>query len=66
MRKVATVLSLLGLCLTVLPSVFVFYGLLSWNAHARLAFAGMLLWFVFAPLWMHKQTETRSAGTETR
>ena len=57
MRKTAIILSLLGLCLTVVPSVFVFYGSLAWRVHTQLMFIGMILWFVFTPLWMGKEKE---------
>jgi len=52
MRVPAVVLSLAGLGLTLLPSILLFHGLLGWKAHTQLMFAGMLCWFVFAPLWM--------------
>lgn len=55
MRKIAALLSILGLILTVAPSVMVFAGRLEWSAHAHLMFAGMLLWFIFAPLWMRER-----------
>ncbi len=55
MRAAVVILSILGLVLIVAPSVFVFYGVLSWKIHAQLMFAGMLLWFVFAPVWMRRR-----------
>jgi len=55
MRYMAVLLSLLGLGLTLLPSFMVLYGLLGWKAHTQLMFAGMLLWFAFAPIWMKKR-----------
>ena len=57
MRYMLIVLSALGLCLTVVPSLLVFYGLLSWKIHTQLMFAGMILWFVTAPMWMNKETQ---------
>jgi len=57
MRKASIILSLLGLCLTVVPSFFVFYGSLTWRVHTQLMFIGMMLWFVFTPLWMGKKKE---------
>ena len=57
MRKGTIILSVLGLCLTVIPSFIVFFGILSWKIHTQLMFAGMIFWFVFAPLWMKKKTE---------
>jgi len=56
MRKMAIFLSLLGLGLTLLPSFFVLYGLLGWKVHTQLMFAGMLLWFALAPVWMKKRS----------
>ena len=56
MRMAATVLSLLGLGLTVVPAFFVFNEALSWRVHTQLMFAGMILWFVFAPMWFKKRT----------
>jgi hypothetical protein len=52
MRILALVIALCGLILTIIPSFFVFLGDLTWQAHARLMFIGMLLWFVFAPIGM--------------
>ena len=52
MKKVLMLLSLIGLCLTLIPSYFVFKGSLSWNSHAQLMLAGMVLWFLTAPFWM--------------
>ena len=52
MRKLTIVMALLGLLLTVVPSTLVFVEKISWGLHSRLMFAGMLLWFVFAPMGM--------------
>jgi len=48
-----------GLILTIVPSFFVFSGNLTWQAHARLMFIGMLLWFIFAPIAMKKKENRR-------
>ena len=55
MRKLSIGLSLAGFLLTVMPSFFVFYEKLAWKTHTQLMFAGMILWFVFTPLWMNKE-----------
>jgi hypothetical protein len=60
MRNGAIILSILGILLTVVPSFFVFYGLMTWKLHTQLVFIGMLLWFVFTPLWMKE----KKAGSE--
>jgi len=52
MRIIAIFVSFVGLILTVAPSIFVFSGHVPWDLHARLMFAGMVLWFIFAPIGM--------------
>ena len=54
MRKLSIGLSLVGFCLTVVPSFFVFYEKLPWRTHSQLMFAGMIIWFVFTPMWMNR------------
>jgi uncharacterized protein YqgC (DUF456 family) len=55
MRIVALITALIGLVLTIVPSVFVFLGNLSWGDHSQLMFIGMLLWFIFAPIGMKRR-----------
>jgi len=55
MRILAIFVAAAGLLLTIVPSFFVFLGNLTWQAHARLMFIGMLLWFIFAPFAMKKK-----------
>jgi len=55
MKKILIVFSFLGLCLTIIPAFFVFYGAASWNTHSNMMFAGMVLWFVTAPFWLGKK-----------
>jgi hypothetical protein len=55
MRTVALITALTGLVLTIVPSLFVFLGDLSWGDHAQLMFIGMILWFIFAPIAMKKK-----------
>lgn len=45
-------LSAVGLGLTVLPSVFVFTGAITWDTHALLMLVGTVMWFATAPFWM--------------
>ncbi len=51
MKRACVVLSAAGLVLTILPGCLVFAGILSWQAHAHLMTAGMVLWFATAPVW---------------
>ena len=62
MRTVALITALIGLVLTIVPSLFVFLGNLSWGDHARLMFIGMVLWFIFAPIGM----KSRKLGMENK
>ncbi len=50
MRKISLLTAMVGLGLTLLPSLGVFYGLLSWRSHAQYMAVGMVLWFVGASL----------------
>jgi hypothetical protein len=42
-----------GLILTIVPSVLVLAGTITWQTHADLMTVGMILWFVAAP-WQKK------------
>ena len=55
MRRIALVFSLIGLVLTIIPAFFVFYGAITWKLHSQLMFAGMVIWFLSAPMWMNKE-----------
>ncbi len=50
MRKISFMVALVGLGLTLLPSLGVFYNLLTWRTHAQYMALGMVLWFVGASL----------------
>ena len=58
MKYIVEVMAILGLLLTVIPSFFVWYGYLSWDIHTQSAFVGMVLWFIFAPIWLRKKSST--------
>lgn len=55
MRKILIIISIIGLVLTVVPSVLVFIQEISMEAHKQLMIVGMLMWFGTAPLWMKEQ-----------
>lgn len=55
MRLIVLVIAFLGLILTIVPSVFVFYGRMSMDINTQLLFIGMIIWFVFAPFGMKKK-----------
>ena len=60
MKKILIILSYIGLGLTVIPSFFVFKGIITWNLHAQLMLAGMFVWFLTAPFWMQKKKGEQS------
>jgi hypothetical protein len=55
MKRVVMLCSLLGLALTVGPSMLVFAGRLTWAQHADAMLAGAVLWFGCAPFWLGKR-----------
>ena len=64
MRALLKAGSIIGLGLTVLPSVLVFAGRLAWSTHAVLMSVGALLWFATAPLWMVEDESAHRQATE--
>lgn len=54
MTLLIKLLSVVGLLLTVIPSVLVMLGKLTWETHSHLMLAGMVMWFSTAPFWMKK------------
>lgn len=55
MKTILVILSVLGLALTVIPSVLVFVQEISLQTHQYLMFFGMLLWFGTSPFWIKEQ-----------
>ena len=55
MKALLKVVSALGLALTVVPSMLVLTGRLSWAQHAGAMLAGAVLWFATAPFWMQER-----------
>jgi hypothetical protein len=55
MNLLLKIISFAGLGLTILPSVLVFAGTISFELHTNLMFIGMLLWFATAPFWMKEK-----------
>jgi hypothetical protein len=48
--------AVVGLILTIVPSFLVFFGVISWESHANLMTAGMIVWFASAS-WYRKPTQ---------
>lgn len=51
-HKILIAISLIGLALTIVPSILKFKGVIEMQEHYLLMTIGMVLWFVTAPFWM--------------
>ena len=56
MNLFAKIVSLIGLIMTLLPSIFVFYGNLTLETCKLLMIFGTLIWFISAPKWINKNS----------
>jgi hypothetical protein len=54
MKLLASILAVVALCLTVIPSILVFNNAIEFDLHKKLMAAGTVLWFLTAPLWFRK------------
>ena len=54
MKLLASILAVVALCLTVIPSILVFNNAIEFDLHKKLMAAGTVLWFLTAPLWFKK------------
>lgn len=52
MKTVLTIISVIGLVLTIVPSILVFKQIIPMQMHFTLMAIGMVLWFATAPFWM--------------
>ena len=64
MRRLWKCTALAGLILTLVPSLLVFAGRLSWGAHAQLMAVGMALWFVGRPLALRRRVSLDEEKTK--
>jgi hypothetical protein len=55
MKILLQLVSLVGLLLTIVPSLLYFTEVISKPNHQWLMFAGTILWFATAPFWMNKR-----------
>ncbi|MCG2589748.1 hypothetical protein [Rhodohalobacter sulfatireducens] len=55
MKILLIILSVIGLGLTIIPSVLVFIQDISLDSHKQLMLIGMILWFATAPFWIKEQ-----------
>lgn len=55
MKVLLIIISIIGLGLTIIPSILVFSQSMSLESHKLLMLLGMILWFGTAPLWIKEQ-----------
>ena len=57
MKLLIKSISYIGLGLTLIPSILVFTGNISFDSSKILMFVGTIIWFISAPSWMNKAEE---------
>ena len=55
MKVLLIILSVIGLGLTIIPSIRVFTQGITIESHKQLMLIGMILWFATAPFWIKEQ-----------
>jgi hypothetical protein len=58
MKTLITLLAIVALGLTIIPSMLVFGGKMNLEMHKHLMTAGTILWFIAAPIWFRKKTKS--------
>ena len=58
MKLLASVLAMVALGLTLIPSIFVLTGDINLDLHKMLMTIGTILWFITAPIWFRKEKGT--------
>lgn len=55
MKVLLIILSVIGLGLTIAPSILVFLQEITMESHKQWMLIGMILWFATAPFWIKEQ-----------
>jgi hypothetical protein len=55
MKRVALLISILCLLLSIVPSLLVYFQTITPEANKALMLIGTIGWFITAPFWMNKQ-----------
>ncbi|HZB12781.1 MAG TPA: hypothetical protein VE467_07135 [Chryseolinea sp.] len=58
MKIIMTLLAIVALGLTIIPSMLVFAGKMELDMYKNLMTAGTILWFVAAPIWFSEKTKS--------
>lgn len=64
MNNVAKIVSLLTLCLVVVPCLLFFAGTIGLDTVKWTALAGTIGWFIATPMWMSRELSVDSAEVE--
>jgi hypothetical protein len=55
MKVLLIIISVIGLGLTIIPSILVFLQSISLESHKQFMLFGMIMWFATAPFWIKEQ-----------
>lgn len=55
MKIILITIAMIGLILTIVPSILVFTNTIEITTHKNIMLVGTILWFITAPLWMGKK-----------
>jgi len=55
-RSILNIISLVGLILTLIPSILVFTGVIEFSLHKTLMLVGTLLWFLSRPFTLESKS----------
>jgi len=62
MKPILTIVSFLGLGLTIVPSLLAFNGAITKQTHFQLMAVGLVMWFATAPFWMKGKSLDEKEG----
>jgi hypothetical protein len=65
MRRIAQLISLIGLIATILPALMYLTGGLELPATKTTMFIATVVWFVATPMWMGRQDKTQDQRPKT-
>lgn len=60
MKLLMSLLTIVALGLTVIPSLLVFNGMIDIDLHKKLMTVGTVLWFIAAPIWFREDRGEKS------
>ena len=56
-RTILILIGIIGLALTLFPSILVFSGTITLQTHRNLMFLGTAIWLTSAPFWLGRNSE---------